>query len=269
MVTYRKHGLRMAELWLDSPIERPADCDLLQLFQYTEVPADAVASPFCSLVLDLEMSEEALLQGLNRETKYQVKRASTQVTIECVHEPQASDEVCRGFHAFYSEFAATKGLAIPPMSELLARARGASLHFSRAVLGDVNVVWHVHVVAGNRAALLYSASLFRTIDDGEARANIGRANRLLHWSDILAFKAEGKKVYDFGGWYTGTENQSLLRINQFKQGFGGTRVQQFHAGLALNWRGWLYLRLRQHLSESQRKAFKGKLLALLRPSQRV
>ncbi len=50
------------------------------------------------------------------------------------------------------------------------------------------------------------------------RNAIGRGNRMLHWKDILAFKAEGKNVYDFGGWYAGQEDEALLRINQFKEG---------------------------------------------------
>jgi len=263
MVTYPKHGLRMAELWLDAPIVKPEGCDLLLLYQYREVPPAAVASPFSTLMLDLQVSEAALLQGLNRETKYQVRRAPTKAPVECIHEPLASDEVCHRFYAFYNEFAAAKGLAGLTLPPLLARSRGASLHFSRAVLGGATVVWHVHVVTWDRVALLYSASQFRNLDDSDARADVGRANRLLHWSDILAFKAQGKKVYDFGGWYTGTEDESLLRINQFKQGFGGTRVQQVNAGLALSWRGWLYLHLREHFSQSQRKAIRQKLLGLV------
>lgn len=131
-----------------------------------------------------------------------------------------------------------------------ARARGGTVRFSRALYRGATVVWHVHAVTQEKATLLYSASQFRQLDVNEARAVIGRANRLLHWRDMLFFKAEGKSVYDFGGWYVGTENVELLRINRFKEGFGGVRTDQFNGFIALSWRGWLYLKLRQHFRRS-------------------
>src|SRR5271156_3508662 len=142
-----------------------------------------------------------------------------------------------------------------------ARAGGGMVRFSRALYGGATVVWHVHAVTQEKATLLHSASHFRQLDDNEARAVVGRANRLLHWRDMLFFKAEGKSVYDFGGWYAGTEDVELLRINQFKEGFGGVRNDQFNGGIALSWRGWLYLKLQHHFSASQRRAIKAKLLS--------
>jgi len=262
MVTYRKHGLRMAELWLDAPIVAPTGCDVLVLHQYSRLPERAVGWPFSTLTLNLHAPEEQLLEGLSRDTKYKVRRAATKDLVECIVEPQPTEEVCRAFHAFYDEFAVAKGLPQLPMGELLARAQGGTVRFSRAVHAGATIVWHVHAVTGQGATLLHSASQFRQLDDNEARAIVGRANRLLHWRDILLFKSEGKGVYDFGGWYAGQDNADLLRINQFKEGFGGQRTDQVNAGLALSWRGWAYLKLRQHFSAGQRRAFKARILSL-------
>ena len=135
---------------------------------------------------------------------------------------------------------------------------------SRAVYRERTVAWHVHVAVNRRATLLHSASHFRNLDDNELRAVVGRANRLLHWKDIIGFKAEGLEVYDFGGWYAGSEDQALLKINQFKEGFGGSRVEQVNAALALSWRGWVYLKVRHLLSPRQRKQLQLRLQALRR-----
>lgn len=265
MVKYRKHGLQMAELWLDAPLVRPARCDVLVLQQYSRLPAGALGKPFSTLTINLLLPEAQLLEGLNRDTKYKVRRAAGKDLVECIHEAGAGDDVCRAFHAFYEAFAVAKGLDRLPMEQLLARARGGTLRFSRAVHAGATVVWHVHVMGPHSASLLHSASLFRQLDDNEARAVIGRANRLLHWRDMLAFKAEGKRLYDFGGWYAGHEDAELLRINQFKEGFGGQRTDQVNAGLALSWRGWVYLQLRQHFSAQQRRAIRAKLLSFASP----
>jgi hypothetical protein len=262
MVKYPKHGLRMAELWLDAPIERPPGCDLLMLRQYSQLPPHAVGWPFTTLTISLQGSEEQLLEGLNRDTKYKVRRAASKDQVECLYETEGSAALCAEFLAFYNDFAQAKGLPGLPAAELLARAQGGALCISRAVREGVTLVWHVHAVTPHKATLLHSASQFRQLDDNEARAVVGRANRLLHWRDMLTFKEQGMSVYDFGGWYAGEQNEDLLRINQFKEGFGGVRTEQFNAGIALSWRGWIYLKLRQHFSEPQRRAMRAKILGL-------
>lgn len=263
MVKYRKHGLRMAELWLDQPIVRPAHCDVLLLQQYSQVPDDAYRTRFHSLKIDLTLSEDEVMRGLNRNTMYEVRRSKAKDGVECVHDMLATDQTCEAFRNFYDEFAKAKELPLTAMNELLARAADGALRFSRAMRHGAPIVWHVHAVTRDGVSLLHSASLFRQSDDGELRTVIGRANRQLHWCDMLFFKAEGKRTYDFGGWYAGSEDQDLLRVNQFKEGFGGTRVDQFNAGLPLSWRGSLYLRLRDSLSTAQRKKLSVKLGALL------
>jgi len=261
MVKYRKHGLQMAEFWLDAPIVHPTGCDVLVLQQYTQSPDGALNKPFSTLTINLLVPEDQLLEGLDRDTQYEVRRAASKDLIECTLENESSDDLCRAFHEFYNQFAIAKGLDRLPMESLLARARGGTLRFSRAMHAGATLVWHVYVMGPQTACLLHSASLFRQTDDSKSRATIGRANRLLHWRDILAFKAEGKSVYDLGGWYAGQDDVALLRINKFKEGFGGKHTQQVNATLALSWRGWVYLKLRQHFSASQRRAIKAKILS--------
>jgi len=135
------------------------------------------------------------------------------------------------------------------------------VRFSRALYGGATVVWHVHAVTQEKATLLHSASHFRQLDDNEARAVVGRANRLLHWRDMLFFKAEGKSVYDFGGWYASTENVELLRINQFKEGFGGVRTDQFNGGICSQLARLALPETTAAFSASQRRAIKAKLLS--------
>lgn len=264
LVRFSRHGLRMAEQWLDEPLVQPADCDVLLLQQFTQAPRGAYCSPFVTLTLDLSQDAEALLQGLNRDTKYKVRRAEGKDQVTCVQESAADEGLCRTFASFYNEFALGKGIGPLSETELTARVRAGALRFSRAVYREQTVVWHVHAATSERATLLHSASHFRALDDSDTRAAIGRANRLLHWKDILACKAEGLAVYDFGGWYSGTDDEALLKINQFKEGFGGIRTQQLNAALPLSWRGTLYLQLRQMLSPRRRKQLQLGMRTLLR-----
>ena len=59
-------------------------------------------------------------------------------------------------------------------------------------------MWHAYHRNTERVTLLYSASFFRNSD---LRTQVGRANRLHHWLDMLRYKNAGIATYDFGGWY--------------------------------------------------------------------
>ena len=91
--------------------------------------------------------------------------------------------------------------------------------------------------------LVHSVSLFRDRDPAY-RALVGRANRWLHWRDLLLFKAQGVKRYDWGGMFEDESGPGHAGINRFKRSFGGQRVRCWDCtlGVTLRGRAWLPLR---------------------------
>jgi lipid II:glycine glycyltransferase (peptidoglycan interpeptide bridge formation enzyme) len=106
------------------------------------------------------------------------------------------------------------------------------------------VVWHAYIVWRKCVVLLYSASQFRTTDQLE-RARAGRANRWLHWQDMLHFKRSGIERYDWGGIFADESSGERAGINQFKREFGGARVTSYNCTLPRNLRGRAYLTARR------------------------
>ena len=96
---------------------------------------------------------------------------------------------------------------------------------TRASVEDRILVYHTYIVEEERARLYQSASQFRT-DDTISSNVIGFANRYLHYQDMLWFKEQGKKQYDWGG--AGT-NEDVESITKFKESFGGTPVTYYNA----------------------------------------
>ena len=90
---------------------------------------------------------------------------------------------------------------------LFAPGGHARLFF--ATLNGERVATLFHFTCGDRAAEAYGG-----MTDAGATS---RANYLLKWEAIRAFKADGFAVYDLWGIATGG-------IAQFKEGFGGRRV---------------------------------------------
>jgi lipid II:glycine glycyltransferase (peptidoglycan interpeptide bridge formation enzyme) len=86
---------------------------------------------------------------------------------------------------------------------------------------------HAYVISDNTARLHQSCSLFRNSDNSEYRNLVARANRYLHWDDIVYFKKLGLLWYDLGGWYGGNENKEQLAINVFKESFGGLLKEEY------------------------------------------
>jgi lipid II:glycine glycyltransferase (peptidoglycan interpeptide bridge formation enzyme) len=74
---------------------------------------------------------------------------------------------------------------------------------------------------------------------------IGRANRLLHWEDILYFKQEGLSYYDFGGWSSDTTNLERQKINAFKESFGGVIIPQYSYYVPVSLLGKIFLAARK------------------------
>jgi lipid II:glycine glycyltransferase (peptidoglycan interpeptide bridge formation enzyme) len=212
-------------------------------YQCPALQAGDFSTPFRSLVVDLKKDEVRLLAGLDRDTRYEVKRAQSKDPLRCEFVARPSAEDLRCFQQAYTDFAAAKGLAPIAAARMQARLRAGVLRLSRVSLTGETLAWHCYIVRGANATLLYSVSLGGSHGDSAYRALAGRANRLLHWEDMLQLQGSGCHSYDFGGWYAGTENEQLLRINKFKEGFGGQRVEQCHAYTAHSALGRLYIAL--------------------------
>lgn len=77
-------------------------------------------------------------------------------------------------------------------------------------------IYHIYVADGNLALLHFSVSDFRNKDVDNNLA--GRANKLLHYKDLLFFREHGYNVYDWGN-VSSFENPN--GIDNFKISFGG------------------------------------------------
>jgi lipid II:glycine glycyltransferase (peptidoglycan interpeptide bridge formation enzyme) len=66
----------------------------------------------------------------------------------------------------------------------------------------------------------------------------GRANRLLHWEDILYFKNQGYEIYDLGGITLDESNKEGQAIAKFKRCFGGTLIKEYKSWIPVSPKGW-------------------------------
>lgn len=238
LIKKTKTGIISAELWCDERLKGQR-VDVVRHFQSRRTSPNGVSQEFYTLVLPLAGDEASIFSCIDKDTRYEIRRAekadglkfcSVEATTDCVRE----------FCDFYAQFASEKGLRPASRENLQRLSEAGMLTFTLAEKDGYPLVWHAYVMTPRRARLLHSASQFRSMG-GSMKNAIGRANRWLHWEDIKKFKRLGQIEYDFGGWYEGTEDGEKVRINKFKESFGATMELNYNVVYATSWKGWIYL----------------------------
>lgn len=171
----------------------------------------------------IDLSNNYFNEFFDKNTIYEIRRAKKE-GVFCKTSYNISE-----FTTFYNQFTHAKKIdGILSESELAKY--GDSLVLRSALSEELNIlVYHSYLVDWSikRVRLLNSASniYLKSINSAE-KAHIGRANRLLHYEDMIFFKESGCQLYDFGGYSMNTSDRSLIGINSFKDGFGGTLIEE-------------------------------------------
>jgi hypothetical protein len=240
MIRIRGKGVTYGELWFDETLQAPQP-DILICRQRSQPWPGAQCENFVTLLIDLTQDEAALSVALDKDHRYEIRRAATKdggISTTIDQPAQELDAFC----AFYDRFAAAKGLGRSYRKWLNEAAAADRLILTNAEHGGNVRVWHAYIVSGDRVRLLHSASLAQA-DDKSLQALVGRLNRWLHWQDILEFKRRGFRTYDLGGIFAEASSSAAAGINRFKAGFGGVRSPGFDCTVALTGKGRLYLAL--------------------------
>lgn len=236
MIIIKSRFLTTGEVWFDDePTDEKVD---VMLFRQRSSPiAGTQCSPFHTILINLTQEADDVLASFEKDTRYEIRRAATKDSFVCRHWDKETSNVLSQFIGFYNQFAKTKGLGEANQNMLMALCKADVLALSSCRSStQEDLVWHIYYRCPTRVRLLHSASLFRETSSGAYRSMVGRANRFLHWQDMLHFKSEGVTVYDMGGWYEGKSDEEKLRINKFKEEFGGTVVKEFNCEKLLTWK---------------------------------
>lgn len=244
MIVSNRKFIRVGECWFDED-PHSVKADLIEFVQRPQPIKGGRFVPFCTMIIDLTQKQEEIFDKIKKDTRYEIRRGETKdgLVFDWIESP--NPEKLLDFCHFYDSFAATKSMQPMNRDRIGRYAEAGNLRLSRAISSeDVDLVWHAYFCLGNRARLLHSASVYRESSDSGFRSLVGRANRFLHWQDMLKLKEQGIAIYDFGGWYAGNEDEAKLSINRFKEEFGGVIIKEYNGELPMGYKGRLYLMLR-------------------------
>ena len=236
---YRGRFCSFGEAWFVPPHAAPR-VDVLTLRQVAR--PNGTAAPFATLLIDLTHGADDLLRAMKKDCQQHIRKASKDALafeIMAPYQLKAQPAVIAEFARYYGAFAKAKGLPQVNPDYLLQLARADLLWFTRARKQGDTLAWHSIVVNAGRARVLFGSRDQRSVSAEYDKAT-SRANRWLVWQSIQAFKAQGNRWFDLGGWYEGDTHAGLLGINQFKAGFGGTLVREYDCQMPLTLLGRAY-----------------------------
>ena len=242
VIRYKGRAAVYGEVWYDEEPPPDSGVDIIVYRQQTTPIPGARATAFLSLVVDLAGPEDGIMNQFGKDCRYKIRRAASK---DGLHMEFISDARNRlhEFRAFYDAFARQKSLQPSDWQWLNAACDARQLVLTSASRSGETLVWHAFVMSGKAAWLQYTGSCFRDRDN-DYRAVVGRANRWLHWSEMLRFKQLGITRYDWGGLFEDESAPERAGINRFKKEFGGRPVRTYDCTVPVTPRGRIWLPLR-------------------------
>jgi hypothetical protein len=256
MIRIEGRAVTYGEVWFDEPIPPAPDVDILKI-RLRPMPLERHACTlFLSLLSDLTADEQTLFAGFGGTNRYKIKRAQDRDRLaHCFITTPAAD--LDTFCAFYDAFAQQKGLMTSYRRGLWAACSAGRLILSSASRDGLTLVWHAYITDHKMATLLHTASHFRGLDT-DRRALIARANRWLHWRDMLSLKALGHERLCWGGMFEDESKAEQASINNFKREFGGRLERSYDCTVPLTLKGRLCIPLLQLLDRLDAWSTRGK-----------
>jgi hypothetical protein len=242
VIRIQARAVTYGEVWFDENPPADADIDVL-VHRHCSTPIPRVRTETLqSLRTDLGRPVNEIVSAFAATCRREIRRADSRDGLYHELMPKAADRL-EEFMSFYDEFATQKGIWLADRRWLSRAAAAHQLILSHSSRGRTQLVWHAYLCIGATAILMHSASWFRGKDSRD-RSLVGRANRWLHWQDMLSFKQAGIRYYDWGGMFRDESTPDRAGINQFKRMFGGRPVQTYECTVPLNARGRIWLALR-------------------------
>ncbi len=181
-----------------------------------------------TLITDLRLTDEKILQQFSQTVRYEIKRSLTDdismlfYTYKDLRDNFNILEDFKNTFLNYCDICNNQALKkVYDEQKIRSYIDNECVLLSRAEFPN-GKVYHLYVYDENNALLVYSASDHRK--DEIDRNLAGRANKLLHYNDMLFLKSIGLSHYDWGNV---ASFESPNGIDKFKMSFGGTQMKVY------------------------------------------
>lgn len=197
-----------------APIKRP-----LRKAPYRVQPQDTV-------VLNLEKDEEAVLAGMHKKTRYNIRLASKKGVIIQRYTGKAALEILPRWYELYEETGRRDGISLHSESYYRRLISDAGMDAGSAAENGPSISLYIashedDLLAGIIVAAMAGRAVYMYGASGSLKREL-MPNQLLQWTAIQDARDEGVREYDFFG-IPPADNPShpMHGLWRFKTGFGG------------------------------------------------
>lgn len=170
-----------------------------------------------TLELDLEQEKQTIFSNFSKSYRQQIRKAEEDgVTIE-------TNSDIETFVEFFNRFAAKKGTFSTSKNRIIEKKNYLLLSFAKH--NEKIVAAHSYLIDRDLKISRHYQTATARFEDNLNKNLVGEANKYLLATNLIGFKDEGFKVFDFGGYANNTADESLLGINNYKLKFGGKIVE--------------------------------------------
>ncbi len=235
-VSYRKKLIQVNQIWYPGAVKlsellgqkRRADILFVHGVPVGETKGRFRGwQEFHTCMNDLTMSEEKMHAAVNKNVRYECRRSERdgiEIQFYQKSDLEKDRKLLGQFAQLYESMYQSKGIdAKYNLTGVKKYIEADSVLFSAVWHEGEMLVFHSYICDHTDARLLHSASCFR--EESADQSMIGRANKRLHWEDILYFKKKGLQRYDWGG-ISDFDNPN--GIDEFKLKFGGDKATYYN-----------------------------------------
>lgn len=170
-----------------------------------------VRVPKQALFVDLRIGAEKILEPMNFDSRYSVRRSTRDGVVMEIETDAAA------FAEMYDAFAKTKNFS--PVNRRKLELYWPQMLVTKCLFNGTPLGMHSYFMdlESRRLTLVWAASLFRTASTSAERGVYARANLYHFWKDMQLAEQRGGQTYDFG--YFGDTTQGMDSVNKFKLRF--------------------------------------------------
>lgn len=236
-ISYRKKFLNVDQIWYPKDItiqallgqKRRADILFVHGVASKETKVRSCGwQEFHTCMNDLTLPQEDMLAAISKTVRYELRRSekdSLEIRYYVKEDVKASPDLIDAFADLYERMYQSKGSDAKFNRTTVGKyLKAGAILFSAVWHEGEMIVFHSYICDDTDARLLHSASCFR--EESADQSMIGRANKRLHWEDMLYLKKKGLLRYDWGGI---SDLEKPNGIDAFKLKFGGDKITYHNA----------------------------------------
>ncbi len=242
---YKLGFVRLQDLYYATEIQAaPAGYDVVYYYHCRQPTHQA--KKFTTLLVDLSPSPEEILKSFRKSTRSAIKKVLKEDAVVFDFQTSPDQKMLMQFIDRYNDFAKKKGIPWCNQALIAHVWQKQKLVLATAMHNERPICQFILIDAGEKMVVYYGYNArFQNEDETINDKLISGANRALEYHCMLFAKDAGKKHYDLCGLTLDSDDPSAANVDQYKSGFRGEMVTEYHFMKAITMKGKIFCWLKQ------------------------